>query len=175
MILDGRMPSPAAAKAARAEYEQRKQREKAERRKKREQQPAQIRKREEKAEALRRWGDAATKEWQARIEENAAPPLYEVLADAFDFADPELWKSNSFTALRPRLVVHVTAVIANLEYKLATEIGRSPKPFRFNATTEERQAAAARRQAETSSAVERIEAELVRAREILEQLARGLP
>jgi hypothetical protein len=65
------------------------------------------------------------KEWRAKGEEGAAP-----LADVFDFADLELWKSNSFAALRPRLTLHVRAVIAELEYRLAYEIGRNrAQPF----------------------------------------------
>jgi hypothetical protein len=30
--------------------------------------------------------------------------------------DPELWKSNSFSALRPRLTIHLSAVVAELEH-----------------------------------------------------------
>jgi hypothetical protein len=121
MVRDGRMPDP---KTARAEHRERqKLREERLRvaREKRRQQPAEIQKREAKAEQLRRWGDASMKEWKARVEEDNAPPLYEALADAFDFADPELWKSNSFAALRPRLALHVRRVIAGLEKDLAWE------------------------------------------------------
>ena len=123
---------------------------------------------------IRRWGDAHMKAWRAEEEEDNAPPLYEALADAFDFADPELWKSNSFTALRPRLTLHVRHVIARLEYELISEIGRSPRPSVLHATTEERQAAAERRKAETSAAIAKIEAALAKAREILAQLEVGL-
>jgi hypothetical protein len=37
------------------------------------------------------------------------------LDEAFDLGDPDLWKSNSFAALKPRLIVHVEAVIASCE------------------------------------------------------------
>ena len=110
MIVDGRMPSPEAAKAARAEYE-------AERRKKREQQPAQIRKRE----AQRRWSDALWAAMTAEEKERELPTLYETIADVFDLSDPELWKSNSFASLRPRLVAHVQAAVAKLARDIAFE------------------------------------------------------
>jgi hypothetical protein len=51
----------------------------------------------------------------ARQHEDAEQPLYEMLNEVFDFADPELWKSNSFAALRPRLIIHLEAVVAELE------------------------------------------------------------
>jgi hypothetical protein len=35
--------------------------------------------------------------------------------DISDFADPDLWRSNSFAVLRPRLIVHLRAVVAKLE------------------------------------------------------------
>jgi hypothetical protein len=166
MIRDGRMPDPETARKDREERVRRA-------REKRERQPAEIRKRQERDEQDRRRYDASMNEWRARSAEDAAPPLYETLADAFDFADPELWKSNSFAALRPRLELHVRTVIAELEYKLAYEIGRSrSQPFcGLGAAKERRQAAAARRKAETSAAIGRIEAKLARAREILGQLA----
>jgi hypothetical protein len=166
MIRDGQMPAPETARKNRAERSRIG-------REKRERQPAEIRKREEKDDQDRRWRDASEKEWEARNSEEDAPPLYEALADAFDFADPELWKSNSFAALRPRLVVHVRCVIAELEEDLAYKIRRSrSQPFcGFGATAEHRKAAAASRKAETSSAIRKIEAKLARAREILGQLA----
>jgi hypothetical protein len=35
--------------------------------------------------------------------------------DIFDFADPDLWKSNSFAILRPRLIINVRTTIAVLK------------------------------------------------------------
>jgi hypothetical protein len=37
------------------------------------------------------------------------------MADALDFADPELWKSNSFARLRARLIPYLQATIAKLQ------------------------------------------------------------
>jgi hypothetical protein len=168
MIRDGRMPSPDAAKAARAEYEERHNRELAERRKKREQQPAQIRKREEKAEALRRLSDAHMAAWRAEEEERQMPALYETLADAFNLRDPELWKSNSFASLRPRLVAHVHAVVAKLVSDIAAVAYHGPTPpFMMYATTEERKNAAAERQARAVRETDELQRKLDRAREIL--------
>ena len=144
MIRDGRMPSP---EQARAEHEERRR----VAREKRQQQPSEIRRREERKKQLRRWGAATAEEWKARTAEDKALPLYETLAEAFDFADPELWKSNSFAALRPRLVLHVRHAIAKFEQELAYAAGR--------------------RKAETSSAILAIEAKLARARDILSQLS----
>jgi hypothetical protein len=107
MVVDGRMPSP---EQARAEHNERRR----VAREKRQQQPAQIRRREED----RRYIDAISDAWRAKAEEDKAPPLYEALADALDFADPELWKSNSFAALRPRLLLHVRRAVAELEQEL---------------------------------------------------------
>jgi hypothetical protein len=173
MIRDGSMPDPETAKQNWAESRAsawamaRKQQ-----REKQKQRPAEIRKREEKLEQDRRWSDASQKAWQAKWEEEKAPPLYEALADAFDFADPELWKSNSFASLRPRLVRHVGCVIAELEADLAYQLRKSrSQPFcGLSATKEHRQAAAAHRKAATSLAIGAIETKLARAREILGRL-----
>jgi hypothetical protein len=108
MVRDGRIPDP---ETARAEHRERQRAAK----EKRARQPAEIRRRERD----RRYSDALRDAWRVKAEEDEAPPLYETLAEAFDFSDPELWKSNSFTALRPRLALHVRAVIAKLEEDLA--------------------------------------------------------
>ena len=71
-----------------------------------------------------------------------------MLAEAFDFADPELWKSNSFASLRPRLVLHLKAAIASLEHDLAFTIRCTRSP----------------------TAKLALETKLARAREILSQL-----
>jgi hypothetical protein len=155
MIRDGRMPDP---KTLREKREKR-LRIGRERREKLRRKPEEIRKREEKAALLRRWSDAKTIEWKASELEDAAPPLYEVLADAFDFADPELWKSNSFASMRPRLILHVRATIAKLESKIAWELQSVP----LSASKKHREA--------TASVVGNLEAKLARAREILGRLA----
>jgi hypothetical protein len=40
---------------------------------------------------------------------------HEALAEAFDFSDPDLWRSNSFASLRPRLVVWMHSVVLDLQ------------------------------------------------------------
>jgi hypothetical protein len=166
MIRDGQMPAPETARKNREERIRRT-------REKRQRQPAEIRKREEREEQDRRYHDASMKEWEAETEEADAPPLYEARADAFNFADPELWKSHSFAALKPRLELHVRAVIAELESDLARQIRRSRSQLfcGLGAAKERRHAATADTKAETSSAIRAIEAKLARAREILGQLA----
>jgi hypothetical protein len=171
MVRDGRMPSPEQARAEHAERQRLAAPRLATAREKRARQPAQIRKRREKAELSQQWSDASTAQWEAETADKRAGPLYETLAEAFDFADAELWKSNSFAMLRPRLVIHVRARVAALEADLAYERTRSPTPFAMYASAERRKTAAERRKAETSSAIGKLEAKRARAREILAQLA----
>jgi hypothetical protein len=84
MIRDGRMPAPdELAREARG------------RREKRRQQPAQIRKREERRQRDAAWFAAIGAKDDAERLDRAELPVVEALAEAFDFADPELWKSNS--------------------------------------------------------------------------------
>jgi hypothetical protein len=105
MIRDGRMPSP---ERARAEADERRRVARDKRARQPAQQARQAR-REAEMEAFRRKMRADRREWEQ-------PPIYEALNEAFDLADPELWKSNSFAALRPRLIVHLEAAIAELEW-----------------------------------------------------------
>jgi hypothetical protein len=114
MIRDGRMPTP---EQARAEHNERRRAA----REKRQRQRAQIRKREEAG----RHNDTMWNAYSLKYKEDEAQPLYEMLPEAFDFADPELWKSNSFASLRPRLVLHLKAAIASLEHDLAFTIRRT--------------------------------------------------
>jgi hypothetical protein len=107
MIRDGRLPTPEDAATARNE---RVRSDRARRAK----QPAQIKRRKERDERKRLDRAAWDAEWKERTVEGEEP-LYEVLADALDFADPELWKSNSFARLRTRLIPHLHAAIADLE------------------------------------------------------------
>jgi hypothetical protein len=104
MIRDGRLPTP---QQARAEYEARR----AAQAERRARQPAvqarKARRAEEMAQSVVRW--------RLEEEDRRAQPLWEALHEVFDFADPELWRSNSFAVLRPRLVLHLKAVIAQLE------------------------------------------------------------
>jgi hypothetical protein len=104
MIRDGRMPTPEEARGAAAE----RRRIEREKRAKRPSEQKRRTRRKAREEALRR---AAEARWR----EQEAQPLYEVLAETFDFADSGLWKSNSFGRLKPRLIVHLEAAVADLE------------------------------------------------------------
>jgi hypothetical protein len=103
MIRDGTMPAPTEQAAERQR-----------RREQRSRQPAEIRRREarERKYALLR------AESDANMRERNQPPLYEALAEALDFSDPDLWRSNSFASLRPRLVIHLQSAVAALEYRV---------------------------------------------------------
>ena len=52
----------------------------------------------------------------------------------FDLADPDLWKSNSFASLKPRLIIHVEAAIAKYENeRVQRRTERLPRrPSRFS-------------------------------------------
>jgi hypothetical protein len=113
MIRDGRMPAPEQA-VDRVRYYGLSPEEIAERQARRErraQRPSEQRRRA-RQEEYSRLLDAR---WQTRLAEKVQLPLYEVLDQVFDFRDPDLWKSNSFASLRPRLNVHVKAAVAKLE------------------------------------------------------------
>jgi hypothetical protein len=85
MIRDGRLPTPLEALERRdAERERRRQR------------PSEIRRRQEQQERRERSGKLSHARWDADWQERKQPPLYEALAEAFDFGDPDLWRSNSF-------------------------------------------------------------------------------
>jgi hypothetical protein len=171
MVRDGRMPSPEQAHAEHAERERIAGPKRKAAREKRRQQPAEIAKREHRAALDKAYHDSIHVEYEARQADEEAGPLYETLASAFNFADPELWRSNSFAMLRPRLVLHVRRAIAELEHKLTYERSRSPNPFSgFWAASADRKEWAAEREAEIASAVAEIEKPLARAREILAQL-----
>ena len=105
MIRDGRMPS---SEEARAQAQERRRIE-AEKRARR---PS-----EQKRQAEREARDAAMKRrWELERRDEEAQPLWEFLAEAFDLSDPDLWRSNSFAAFKPRLILHLEAVIADLEW-----------------------------------------------------------
>jgi hypothetical protein len=106
MILDGRMPSPEQAKA---EYETRRRG----RYEAKQQTPSAIAARQAKKESER----LMSLRWQAERKETKAQRLWEAMHDIFDFTDPDLWKSNSFAVLHPRLIINARATIAALEQK----------------------------------------------------------
>jgi hypothetical protein len=104
-------------------------------------------------------------------EEKQEPPLYEALDDVFDFTDAELWKSNSFAAIRPRLIVLMRYVITKLETQLAYTAERASKqPFAMGADKEERQAQRDERKQECEQEAIKIQRKLDRARDILKHL-----
>ena len=115
MIRDGRMPTPEEARKARTERLKRD-------RERRAKQPSEIKRREARAEHDRLRRAYFEADWEERKAERDEP-LYEVLADALDLTDPELWKSNSFARLRDRLIINVRAAITELEadYILRTD------------------------------------------------------
>jgi hypothetical protein len=107
MIRDGRMPTPEDATKARDQRLKRDRERKAK-------QPSEIKRRAAKAESDRLFRASMDAEYEEQSAE-ADEPLYEVLADALDLTDPDLWKSNSFARLRRRLIPYVQASIAGLE------------------------------------------------------------
>ena len=100
MIRGGEFPAP---EEVRKTDEERRQRE----REKRARQPANIKKRQRREREFQAWHDEAT-----------AQPFFELFAEAFDLSDPELWRSNSFAMLRPRLAIEVRAAIAKMDERL---------------------------------------------------------
>lgn len=148
MIADGRMPTPEQAKA---QYEEAAAKRKAQRDK----QPSVIRRRREQAERHKREREHSEVRSDADWEERKQPPLWESLAEAFDFSDPDLWESNSFGSLRPRLVIWMRHVVA----KLQGELDYALKPPRRSLTDAGK--------AWHKQAIEEREAKLARAREIL--------
>jgi hypothetical protein len=164
MIRDGRMPNP---QQALVEHQQHQKKLK-EQREKREQQPAQVAKREAQKLACERSAELSMERWRAESADRAAPPIMEELGDAFDFTDPDLWKSNSWAMIRPRLILHQRAVIARLEYDLNYQIERTGKqPFAMYATKEERRARMERRRSQGEREINRLQARLNKAREVL--------
>jgi hypothetical protein len=164
MIRDGRMPDP---QQALVEHQQGLK----ERREKRERQPAQIAKREARQLAHKRESDLLFAAYTAKFEDERAPPIVEELGDAFDFADPDLWKSNSWAMIRPRLVLHQRAVVVRLEYELCHAIESTGKqPFAMYASKEQRRSAMERRRRWGERETITLQARLDKAREVLSAL-----
>jgi hypothetical protein len=138
LVRDGTLPTPEEAKRLRQQARERRAR-----------RPSEIRREQERAERSRLLHATFETDW----ENEEAAPFYEIFAEAFDLADPELWKSNSFSMLRPRLVIEARAAIANLEHELLEE----------RRTT--------RRRFQRRSRAPELEYKLARAREILALLA----
>jgi hypothetical protein len=134
MIRDGRMPTPEQAKQDHAERQQRE-------RERREKRPSEIARREAREKEDRLSAEHYRLEY---VEEKRATPYWELLADVFDLADPDLWKRNSFAPLRDRLILSLKTEIAGSEYKrLAALRRRGKKRFaRLSETPRHKQAAA---------------------------------
>jgi hypothetical protein len=121
MVRDGRMPSPERAKAE-ADERRRVETERAARqRQQRATRPSELRRRAQRNGKREVEREASSLMHETEAEERDARPLYETLDEAFDLADPELWRSNSFSALKPRLILHVEAVITGLAWQVAHE------------------------------------------------------
>lgn len=153
MIRDGRMPAPEEA------YEAHQERRRLEREKRARQPAVQRRRAATKQRQEERWR-AYQAEHQAERREESAPPLHELLHEVFNFADAELWKSNSFAALRPRLTIHLERVVAQIEREeMSTRHALATAKVRYRGWAERRLAEIAPR--------------LAKAREILELLKSG--
>jgi hypothetical protein len=109
MIRDGRLPNPEDAKRARDERVARD-------RERRSQQPSEIA-RKRLREEEDQWFRAKYKALDEEEDADQDQPFYEVIADVFDLADPDLWKSNSFARLRDRLILSLNKDISNLEHE----------------------------------------------------------
>jgi hypothetical protein len=141
MIRDGRMPLPQDARKQRQERLERQRNT-----------PSAKRRREQRREQQERLSRTWSAKYGAERQEELQQPLYQVIADAFDLTDPDLWKSNAFASLRQRLIVFLKAAIAKME---ADEAYAASRAFRFKYEREEQV---------------RIQARLARAREILAHL-----
>jgi hypothetical protein len=108
MVRDGTMPAPEEARRLHREHLKRE-------REKRAKQPAQVR----RAQALEEEDRLYEAHSRAERGQRIATPYYELFDEAFDLADPDLWKSNSFAMLRPRLLTEVRAAVASLEHSIA--------------------------------------------------------
>src|SRR5262249_52905997 len=116
MVRDGTMPSPEEAARRRREERRREQEKRAKR-------PSEIRRKQERAERNRLFRESMEAESAA----NEAPPFFGLFAEAFDLADPDLWRGNSFAMLRPRLLIEARAFIAELERELHAQGITTPK------------------------------------------------
>ena len=111
---------------------------------------------------------AYTAVWEAEQQDKAQLPLLEAIAEAFDLTDPELWKSNSWAMMRPRLVIRQRMVVAALEKDLAFAASRAAaQPFAMYASNEQRKRQRAQRQSWGNAECNRLQQKLDRAREIL--------
>jgi hypothetical protein len=169
MIRDGRRPDPETARRnLDAESESRK-----ERNERRKQQPEQVAKREQKRLEDKQQYHLWDKAREAEEADEQEPPLYESIANAFDLSDTDLWKSNSFASLRPRLIISVKCAIAKCESAICDAADRAQKqPFRgiYSTNKEIRRRDRESRQAGCAKEIAALQGKLDRAREILRLL-----
>jgi hypothetical protein len=130
LIRDGRMPTPEEAKRRRKERLE-------EQRKANANRLSRTRRREESKKSH----DLMSTMFRAQDRDKGEPPFYELFADAFDLEDPDLWKSNAFAMLRPRLIISVEAAVARLKYE-AFEAKRGAGPHHRSTKTEQQLARA---------------------------------
>jgi hypothetical protein len=123
MIRDGRMPTPEQARQDRREHIKRN-------RAKRAKQPAEIAKR-----AIRDERDRLLSVHLSHAHTHWTESWAEMIAEAFNLSDPELWRSNSFAQMRPRMIADIKAVIARLEYERHKD-AHPVKPFSLYHKTE---------------------------------------
>jgi hypothetical protein len=100
MIRSGEFPSPEDAKQRRKEELERHRN-----------RPSAIRRREERKQENKLLSVMSDAERRDHRDDDVTP-FYELFADAYDLTDPNLWRSNSFALLRPRLIISVEAAIA---------------------------------------------------------------
>ena len=102
LIRSGEFPSPEQVRQRRKEWRN---------------QPSAIRRRAERDHELKLFSAMCAAEHRDR-DDDGVTPFYELFADAYDLSDPNLWRSNSFALLRPRLIISVEAAITRYEYEL---------------------------------------------------------
>lgn len=119
MIRDGRIPCPEDARRARDERLHRE-------REKRAKQPSEIARQQLRADE-EKWTKAYYEANSAEHNAEGKEPFYELIADVFDLADPELWKRNSFARLRERLILSLNKEIAHIESQLRSDLRRYGK------------------------------------------------
>jgi hypothetical protein len=140
IIRDGRMPDPHAAWETRSKADNERRRKA---REKRDQQPSVQKRRAERQQQHKEYIGTMRAEWEAEHREKEAQPLYEMLHQVFGFADPELWRSNSFATMPPRLIIHLEAVVADLDSE-PVDARQSPRTRDWELTEIEARLAKAR-------------------------------
>jgi hypothetical protein len=118
MVRDGTLPAPEEAWRLRQEAAQRE-------REKRAKRPSEIRRKQERAQTRGQEHALFQEYLKAERDSSRAPPFFEIFAEAFNLDDPDLWQSNSFALLRPRLVIEARVAITKLEW--ATPRHRTPE------------------------------------------------